>query len=73
MLDRVIGDRPKPQGVGDAALDLIDAEGLKEPQHLDIFALAVPAHPRFGETAERRKAFRQIPALRKRRPDPTCS
>src|ERR1019366_1020914 len=67
LLDRVKADGAQPDRVVHRAGDDLLGRRLHQTQHLDELALAAIAHPGFEKVAKMLKAFRQIPALQRRR------
>ena len=67
MLDRIVADRAQFQRLFDSPVDMAHLEGLKEPQNLDVFALALLAHARFQQPVQGGKLPWQVPALQRSR------
>ena len=61
MLDGVEAHRPQSQGVLDGGMKVIEAEGLQEPEHLDIFAPAHHQHARLHQAAEAVELLGEMP------------
>ena len=55
MLDCVKADRPQPERLAHSRMNVIEPEGLEQPENLDIFPLASLAHTAFEQAAERRE------------------
>ena len=62
MLDRIVADRAQFQRLFDSPVDVRHPEALKEPQNLDVFALALLAHARFQQPVQGGKLPWQVPA-----------
>ncbi len=62
MLHRIEADRTAFDRVAHAGRDIVDPEHLQQPQDLHELALALLAHARLEQAAQRRKRLRQLPA-----------
>ena len=67
MLHRVEADRTAVDGVAHAGRDILDREHFQQPQHLHELALALLAHARLQQAAQRRERLGQVPAGQRRR------
>ena len=61
VLDGVEAHCPQLQGLLHGGMEILDAEGLEQPQHLHILASPHLQHPRLHQPAQGRELGRQVP------------
>jgi hypothetical protein len=67
VLDGVEAHRAEAQGVPDGGMEVLEAEGLQKPQHLDILAPPHLQHARLHQAAEAVELLGQMPFRQWRR------
>jgi hypothetical protein len=63
VLHGVEADHAARQRIRYRGLNVIEGEGLDQPQDLDVFPLALLAHPRFQQAAQIAEHRRQHPTV----------
>ena len=66
MLDRIEADDAALDRVTHGGRDVVEREGLHQPQDLHELALARLTHARFEQTAQRHELLRQLPVGQRR-------
>ena len=65
MLDGIVADRAQPERLAHRRMDVLEPEGLEQPQNLDVFPLAGLAHAGLEQAAQGRERLGQVPALQR--------